>query len=138
MLFGECVFLRLVTVLLYCSLEPLSIFIFKNKLKMILQNFDFDNLYVIITDTNKGIFHTPLDETIRIRLSQEKLPIKTELRLDLKSPILIIEANPKGKWYDIRIATGNKIEIPKIKERLVFGTQLEILNLQFCAIREIN
>lgn len=104
---------------------------------MILQNFDFDDLYVIITDIDKGIFHTPLDETIRIRLSQDKLPVKTELRLDLKSPILIIEANPMGKWYDIRIATGNKLEIPKIRERLVFGTQLETLNLQFTSIRKI-
>lgn len=105
---------------------------------MILQNFDFNDLYVVITDIDKDIFHTPLDETIRIRISQDSLPIKTELRLDLKSPLLIIEANPKGKWYDIRIATGNKIEIPKIKERLVFGTRLEVLNLQFSAIIEYN
>ena len=56
MLFGECVFLRLVIVLLYCSLEPLSIFINIKYMQEYIPSFLQKNILYFLTLDNKLVY----------------------------------------------------------------------------------
>lgn len=103
---------------------------------MILQDFDFNNLYVIVSDV-KNVKYALTGDLLKIRLTQRHLPIKTNLQPDDKDiPWLEVVANLEDKWHEVRVLTSNPEAFERMTDFLEFGKRLKILNLQFSAVQE--
>lgn len=96
---------------------------------MLLHNFAFDNLEVLITDFN--IDFNYLEDSFKLRLSQDSLPVGTLLRLSIDLPLMQIEEVVKGKNYMVRVNTSNPVDAGYVKKLIKIGKVLSILNLEF-------
>lgn len=108
---------------------------------MILQDFDFNDLYIIVSDI-KNVKYALTGDLLKIRLTQRHLPIKTILvYVDLNPDKLIIPwlevvSNLEDKWYEVRVLTSDPEAFGRITSFLEFGKLLKVLNLQFYAVQE--